>query len=65
MVYNRGSIDDWDNYAQIAGDKSFTWREMLPYVFRNENFTLPNTNRDLVSSICVRSGALPQLTILV
>jgi hypothetical protein len=49
MAYNRGSIDDWDRYAQIAKDSSLTWQAMVPYMYKNEKFTLPDTTRNLVS----------------
>jgi hypothetical protein len=57
MVYNRGSMDDWNNYARIAGgDSSLTWNSILPLTTRHENFNLPVTTRNIVS------GCLPSMS---
>jgi hypothetical protein len=50
MVYNRGSQDDWDYYARVAGgDPSLRWSSMKHYMTKAENFTLPHTTRNVVS----------------
>jgi choline dehydrogenase-like flavoprotein len=32
MVYNRGSADDWDRYAQFTGDPGWSWESIQPYI---------------------------------
>jgi hypothetical protein len=60
MVYNRGSMDDWNNYARLAGgDKSLTWNNIYPLTAKHENFTFPVTTRDLVSSMSAHQRAGP------
>jgi hypothetical protein len=49
MMYNRGSIDDWNGYASIANDSSFRWDAMVKYMAKNEHFGFPETNRSIVS----------------
>jgi hypothetical protein len=61
MIHNRGSQDDWDNYARIAGgDATLQWNNILPLKAVEENFTLPVTSRsDLVSHFTERLSSLP------
>jgi hypothetical protein len=49
MVYNRGSIDDWNGYAGITKDNSFKWNAMKKYMKNNELWGLPEANRSIVS----------------
>ncbi|KXN82932.1 Choline dehydrogenase, mitochondrial [Leucoagaricus sp. SymC.cos] len=34
MVYTRGSSDDWDRYARMAGNTGLTWKNILPVMFK-------------------------------
>ncbi|KAF4579556.1 hypothetical protein EYR36_001374 [Pleurotus pulmonarius] len=35
LVYTRGSSDDYDRIARIAGDDSFRWENLKPYVLKH------------------------------
>ena len=32
MFYTRGSSDDFDRFAHIAGDDRWAWRNILPFI---------------------------------
>lgn len=34
MVYTRCSKDDYNAFAQVAGDQSWAWDNILPYAFK-------------------------------
>lgn len=36
MAYNRGNVHDYDQYAAIANDLSWTWNNVLPYFKKAE-----------------------------
>lgn len=38
MVFNRGSPLDWDNWANVTGDPSWTYDQMLPFMKKLENY---------------------------
>ena len=31
MAYNRGSSEDWDQYASISGDEGWSWNSVQQY----------------------------------
>ncbi|PPQ78312.1 hypothetical protein CVT25_011683 [Psilocybe cyanescens] len=39
MAYTRGSKDDYNRWAQVTGDSGWSWNNLLPYFFKNEQFT--------------------------
>lgn len=41
MIYNRGNKNDYDRWA-AAGNKGWSWSEVLPYFLRSERSTLEN-----------------------
>ncbi|KAK7042187.1 GMC oxidoreductase [Favolaschia claudopus] len=41
MVYTRGSQDDWNRFAKITKDDSWSWNRIFPYFLKNERFTPP------------------------
>ncbi|KAF9053909.1 aryl-alcohol oxidase [Hymenopellis radicata] len=41
MFYTRGSEDDYNRFARLTGDDGWSWNEMLPYFFKNEQFVPP------------------------
>ncbi|KAJ7650955.1 alcohol oxidase [Roridomyces roridus] len=41
MAYTRGSKDDYDRWAKVAGDSGWSWDNVIPYIRRNERFTPP------------------------
>jgi choline dehydrogenase-like flavoprotein len=34
MVYTRGSSDDYDNWAELGGDRRWSWKALWPYILR-------------------------------
>ncbi|KAJ7366502.1 glucose dehydrogenase short protein [Mycena albidolilacea] len=46
MVYTRGSAEDYDRYAAVTGDPGWSWDSLLPYFFKNEEWTQPADHHD-------------------
>uniref|UniRef100_A0A8H7XUR8 pyranose dehydrogenase (acceptor) n=1 Tax=Psilocybe cubensis TaxID=181762 RepID=A0A8H7XUR8_PSICU len=48
MFYTRGSMDDYDRWANITGDDGWNWKNILPYILKarlfiyNEKWTPPS-----------------------
>jgi hypothetical protein len=56
-VYNTGSTDDWNRYAEIAEDERWSWEAIQPLLRKIENFKTPADGSDSVSiaqRYCVR-----------
>lgn len=48
MVYTRGTVEDWDRYANVTHDSSWSWNNVLPYFFKAYILSFPtNTFNDL------------------
>ncbi|THH32239.1 hypothetical protein EUX98_g1942 [Antrodiella citrinella] len=41
MFYSRGTIDDFDRYANVTGDAGWSWDSIQPYIRKNERWTAP------------------------
>ncbi|KAF8164484.1 aryl-alcohol oxidase [Mycena galopus ATCC 62051] len=41
MAYTRGTVEDWDRYANVTHDPSWSWNNVLPYFFKNEKWSPP------------------------
>jgi len=41
MFYTRGTVDDFDRYANITGDAGWSWDQIFPYFLKNEKFVPP------------------------
>ncbi|KAJ7497721.1 alcohol oxidase [Mycena latifolia] len=41
MVYTRGSKEDFDRFARVAGDERWSWDSLIPYMRKSEEFTPP------------------------
>ncbi|KAK0441966.1 aryl-alcohol oxidase-like protein [Armillaria borealis] len=46
MVYTRGSSDDYDRFAELAGDDGWNWDNLFPYAIKNEKHVPPNDGHD-------------------
>lgn len=46
LVYTRGSADDFNRYAELAGDPGWSWEAMLPYFLKMERFSPPADGHD-------------------
>lgn len=45
MAYQRGTVESFDLWATLVGDKSYSWRSFLPYLQKSVHFTQPPTGR--------------------
>ncbi|KAL9714603.1 hypothetical protein Ac2012v2_001260 [Leucoagaricus gongylophorus] len=41
MFWSRGSSEDWDRWARVSNDQSWSWNNVLPLMFKNERWTGP------------------------
>jgi choline dehydrogenase len=41
MAYQRGTVESFDLWATLVGDKSYSWRSFLPYMQKSVHFTAP------------------------
>ncbi|KAJ7489590.1 aryl-alcohol oxidase [Mycena latifolia] len=46
MFYTRGTMDDFNRYAELTGDKGWSWNEILPYFFKNEKWSAPTDHHN-------------------
>lgn len=44
MMHLRGHRRDFDNWAHITGDPSWSWEGVLPYFKSYENYEVPGDN---------------------
>ncbi|CAK5264114.1 unnamed protein product [Mycena citricolor] len=62
MMYNRGSQDDWNNYAKVAGDNGWSWGNVYPYMLKSEKWTAPadghNTTGEFNPAVHSNQGLL-------
>lgn len=55
MVHSRGSPKDFDNWAEITQDESWTYTNLLQYFKKSENFIAQQYgNENLEGNIYVR-----------
>ncbi|KAF2140428.1 GMC oxidoreductase [Aplosporella prunicola CBS 121167] len=47
MIYQRGTLASYEQWAEDVGDDSYTFDKILPYFERSVNFTAPNTETRL------------------
>lgn len=62
MVYTRCSKDDYNAFAQVAGDQSWAWDNILPYAFK-VGFSDRDHSNQLNLSSRMRSTFLPMTAI--
>ncbi|KAJ7434861.1 aryl-alcohol oxidase, partial [Mycena latifolia] len=46
MVYTRGSREDYDRLAMVTGDHGWSWDSLIPYMRKNERFSLPSDHHN-------------------
>ncbi|KAJ6521973.1 alcohol oxidase [Mycena vulgaris] len=44
MVYTRGSKEDFDRFAKVTGDNGWSWDSLIPYMRKNERFSLTTSD---------------------
>jgi choline dehydrogenase len=44
MLYQRGTVQSHQQWADAVDDKSYSWEAFLPYFQKSVNYTGPNTN---------------------
>ncbi|KAH9934335.1 aryl-alcohol oxidase-like protein [Fomitopsis serialis] len=50
-VWTRGSVDDWDRYANVTEDIGWSWNEMLPYMKKSESLVPPSDHHDTAGQV--------------
>lgn len=50
MVYQRGSVGSYQNWANAVGDQSYAWKNFLPYFQKSVTFTPPDTSLRFANS---------------
>ncbi|KAJ6452274.1 aryl-alcohol oxidase precursor [Mycena sanguinolenta] len=48
MVYSRGSLDDWNGFAEVTGDSGWSWTNVQQYFRKNERWSPPANNHSTV-----------------
>ncbi|KJA26264.1 GMC oxidoreductase [Hypholoma sublateritium FD-334 SS-4] len=48
MFYTRGSSSDFNRFATVTGEPSWSWDNLQPYVFKHERWTTPADNHSTV-----------------
>ncbi|KAF9257052.1 aryl-alcohol-oxidase from pleurotus Eryingii [Marasmius fiardii PR-910] len=60
MAYTRGSSEDYDRIANVTGDKGWSWKNLQPFILRNEVVTPPadhhNTTGQYIPAVHGHSG---------
>ncbi|KAF9561263.1 FAD/NAD(P)-binding domain-containing protein [Agrocybe pediades] len=46
MVYTRGSSSDYDRFARVTGEPSWSWDALQPYIRKHEGFVPPVDGRN-------------------
>ncbi|KAJ3554607.1 hypothetical protein NP233_g12386 [Leucocoprinus birnbaumii] len=41
MFWSRGTIEDWDRWANVTEDPSWSWQNVLPVMLKNEHWSEP------------------------
>ncbi|KAK7058013.1 mitochondrial choline dehydrogenase [Favolaschia claudopus] len=47
LIYSRGSKEDYDRWATVTGDKSWSWNSLIPYMRKNEIFGQPTDHHNI------------------
>ena len=50
MVYQRGTVGSYQNWANAVGDQSYVWKNFLPYFQKSVTFTPPDMNLRFANS---------------
>ncbi|CCM06044.1 uncharacterized protein FIBRA_08290 [Fibroporia radiculosa] len=51
MIWNRGSVDDWNRYAEYTGDNGWSWDEIFPYMLKSEDLVPPSDHHNTAGEI--------------
>ncbi|KAF9444152.1 GMC oxidoreductase [Macrolepiota fuliginosa MF-IS2] len=46
MFWSRGSSDDWNRWASVSKDSSWSWKNVFPFMIKNERWTTPADQHD-------------------
>ncbi|TFK37744.1 aryl-alcohol-oxidase from pleurotus Eryingii, partial [Crucibulum laeve] len=46
LTWTRGSRDDYDRFAKVIGDNSYSWNNMIKYFKKSEKWVHPRDGRD-------------------
>lgn len=50
-IWTRGSVDDFDRFANVSGDPGWSWLEMMPYMKKSEHLVPSTDNRSVVGEV--------------
>ena len=50
MIYQRGTVGSYQNWADAVGDQSYAWKNFLPYFQKSVTFTPPDTSLRFANS---------------
>lgn len=66
MIHLRGHKKDFDNWANITGDPSWSWEGVLPYFKSYENYEVPgdNVNHGYTGDIRIEAPDFPSTALL-
>ncbi|EJD00214.1 alcohol oxidase [Fomitiporia mediterranea MF3/22] len=51
MAYTRGTIDDYDRWANVTGDEGWSWNSLQPYVRKLEKLVPPTDHHNTTGEI--------------
>ncbi|KAK7051308.1 hypothetical protein VNI00_004808 [Paramarasmius palmivorus] len=46
LFYSRGTVDDFNRYANVTGDPGWSWDAIQPYIYKNEKYVPPADGHD-------------------
>ncbi|KAI0712239.1 alcohol oxidase [Earliella scabrosa] len=41
MIFCRGTRDDWNRFSKVSGDAGWSWKKLLPFIFKVDRMTEP------------------------
>ena len=54
MAYHRGTVGAYDRWADVVGDQSYTFKNLLPYFQKSCNFSPPDNSKRQTPNASVR-----------
>ncbi|KAK7051484.1 hypothetical protein VNI00_004458 [Paramarasmius palmivorus] len=58
LFYSRGTVDDFDRYANVTGDPGWSWDAIQPYAFKTEKLVPPADGHDTSGQYDPRAHSL-------
>lgn len=51
QIWTRGSVDDYNRYANVTGDPGWSWNEILPYMKKSESLVPPSDHHNTTGQV--------------